>query len=108
MTKTKIVHCLKEDYDVYVGRGRCPKTGFVGLFGNPYTHISTKDTMAEHIVESREEAVEKYRKHLLADETLIGEVLLLDGKTLGCWCGEKLCHGSVIIEIINSKKYSLF
>jgi hypothetical protein len=96
MSVTRIVHCNKESYDTYIGRG--------GKWGNPYTHIADKDTLAEFIVGSREEAIEKYREYLVNNKELMAKLDELDGKTLGCWCHPKSCHGDVIIEVIIQQK----
>jgi hypothetical protein len=54
----QLVH-VTEEYDVYIGRGRCPQTGQYGIWGNPYT---TKDSsIARYKVKTVEEAVEMYR-----------------------------------------------
>lgn len=41
--KAKVVHCKKEPFDVYVGRG--------SVWGNPFSH--KEGTTAEHIVSNR-------------------------------------------------------
>ncbi len=93
---TKVVNKYKERYDVYIGRG--------SIFGNPYTHIKNKNTKAEFIVNTREEAVEKYRKYFYnkinADKNFKNEVLKLKNKTLGCFCKPKACHGDIIVEYL--------
>jgi len=33
-----VVHCRRAPYDVYVGRGRDPRTGAPGEWGNPFSH----------------------------------------------------------------------
>ena len=33
-----VVHCKLAPYDVYIGRGRDPKTGRRGQYGNDYSH----------------------------------------------------------------------
>ena len=95
---TKVVHCKRENYDIYIGRP--------GFFGNPYTHIADKHTLAKFVVSSREEAVEKYREWILSPEALSirSQLYKLEGKTLGCWCKPKACHGDVIIELIEQGK----
>ena len=35
--KTRVVHCKKSAYTVYIGRGRCPLTGELSIWGNPFT-----------------------------------------------------------------------
>jgi len=54
---TKVVHCKKEKYDVYIGRP--------SKWGNPFTHIKDKKTKAEFIVDNREEAVQRYKDWIL-------------------------------------------
>lgn len=101
----KVVHIQKEPYDVYIGRP--------SKWGNPYTHILDRETLAEFIVNSREEAISKYREYLTNNEELMGSIMELDGKTLGCWCIQDsnnppypyVCHGQVIQEIITQLKF---
>lgn len=84
---TKVVHCQKESYDVYIGRP--------SIFGNPFKE-------SDGI--TRAEAVEKYRNWVLYDdeaETVREKLPSLQGKILGCWCKPKLCHGDVIVEIVD-------
>lgn len=93
---TKVVHCKKEKYDVYIGRP--------SKWGNPYSH--EQRTSAKFKVNTRDEAISAYRiwitegegKHLLSD---LNE---LDGKILGCWCKPKSCHGDVLVELIEQQK----
>ena len=47
----RVVHCKKEDYDVYIGRGKCPKTGKYSIWGNPF--IIGKDGIIKHVFEKR-------------------------------------------------------
>jgi len=90
---TRVVHCNKEPYDVYIGRP--------SEWGNPYTHIKDKSTLAEYVVRNREEAVRKYKDWLLSQHHLMEKIESLRGKTLGCWCSPKSCHGDIIIEVLN-------
>jgi hypothetical protein len=93
--KTKVVHCKKEKYDVYIGRP--------SKWGNPFTHIKDKKTKAEYVVSSREEAIEKYREWITEGDGkhLLKDLHELKGKTLGCWCKPKPCHGDILVELIN-------
>jgi len=99
-----VVHVNKESYDVYIGRP--------SKWGNPYTHIDDKETLAEFIVSNREEAINKYRDYLLNNQELMDSIMELDGKVLGCWCIKDssnpypyVCHGQVIQEIITNLKF---
>lgn len=99
----KIVHCNKEPYDIYIGRP--------SIWGNPYTHHKDKETLAEFVVESREEAILKYREYILGNQELLDRLGELKGKTLGCWCIDSndsfpipyKCHGQVLVELLNQK-----
>ncbi len=78
----RVVHCKRESYDVYIGR---PST-----WGNPYEIGKDGD---------RETVIRKYREYLLSNPTLVAQLPELEGKTLGCWCAPKACHGDVLVEL---------
>jgi len=90
----KVVHCKKEKYDVYIGRP--------SKWGNPFTHIQDGKTLAKYIVADREEAVERYREWITEGngKYLLNHLSELEGKTLGCWCKPKSCHGDVLVELV--------
>lgn len=87
----KVVHCKKEEFDVYIGRG--------SKWGNPYSH--KEGTLAEHVVGSRVEAIKKYEEYLLSSEDLMRSLPELKGKVLGCWCKPKSCHGDILLKYAN-------
>jgi len=87
----RVVHCKKEEFDVYVGRG--------SKWGNPYSH--KEGTLAEEVVGSRSEAIQKYEEYLLSNEDLMRDLPELRGKILGCWCKPKSCHGDILIKYAN-------
>lgn len=89
--KTTVVHCKKKSYDIYIGRP--------SQFGNPYSHLS--GTLAEFKVDTREEAIEKYREYILGRPDLLALLPTLKGKRLGCFCRPQRCHGDVLIELID-------
>jgi len=91
----KVVHCKREPFDIYIGRPQ--------KWGNPFSHLN--GTLAKYKVNSREEAIASYKEWITNGE---GQYLLKDlhelkGKTLGCWCKPKACHGDVLIELCNQK-----
>lgn len=90
----KVVHHNKHHYDVYIGRP--------SKWGNPFTHHADKDTLAEHIVPTRRDAIEKYREYILFGEGkhLMDDLHELKGKVLGCWCKPKSCHGDILVELV--------
>ena len=87
----KVVHCKREEFDVYIGRG--------SRWGNPYSH--KVGTLAEHVVESRTEAIQKFEEYLLSNEELMASLPDLKGKILGCFCKPKSCHGDILLRYAN-------
>lgn len=86
---TRVVHCKREQHDVYIGRP--------SIWGNPFSHKA--GTLAQFQVSSREEAISKYREWLMQQPELLKKVHELKGKTLGCWCKPAACHGDVLAEL---------
>jgi hypothetical protein len=80
-----VVHCKKEKYDVYIGRP--------SKWGNPF-EIGKDGT--------REEVIEKYELWLRDQPDLIRSIPELSGKTLGCWCAPKECHGDVLVRLASA------
>ena len=76
---TKVVHCKKKSYDVYIGRG--------SKWGNPF--VIGKDG-------TRDEVISKYEMHIMSSESLVNSLPELVDKTLGCWCKPKACHGDIL------------
>ena len=90
--ETKVVNKWTEEFDVNIQRPT--------KWGNPYSHL--KRSVAEYKTSSLEETCEKYREFIEAkcqDPAFLEELKELKGKTLGC-CGEDLCHGKILIEMI--------
>ncbi|WP_144473018.1 DUF4326 domain-containing protein [Bacillus pumilus] len=81
-------------YDIYIGRG--------SKWGNPFSHLS--NTEADFKVDTREEAIRMYRLWLIKQPELIKSLRDLKGKTLGCFCKPKKCHGDILAEIANKLK----
>jgi hypothetical protein len=83
--KTRVVHCKREPYDVYIGRP--------GPWGNPFV-LGKEDQRADVIA--------KYREWLMEQPRLLAVVPELRGLTLGCWCAPKPCHGDVLAELADA------
>lgn len=97
-----VVHCKKESYDTYVGRG--------SRWGNPYSH--KPNTKALYIVPTLAEAVERFHDYLLGSPDLYQEVGELRGQVLGCWCAppggldaalppDAVCHAQILAYYAN-------
>ena len=80
----RVVHCKRQAYDVYIGRP--------GPWGNPFP-LRGED--------ERLEVIERYRQwlreQLAAGKISADDLLSLRGKTLGCWCAPRPCHGDVLL-----------
>ncbi len=85
MTMTRVVHCKKEPYDVYIGRP--------SKWGNPFE--IGKDGSREHVIFL-------YGEWLLENPSLREDIPELIGKVLGCWCSPKLCHGDLLADLANN------
>ena len=81
---TRVVHCKRAPFDVYIGRP--------SKWGNPY-EIGRDGT--------REEVIAKYRTHFQSTPALLAALPELRGKTLGCWCAPRACHGDILWELAN-------
>ncbi len=83
MTRPTIVHCKRAAHDVYIGRP--------SKWGNPFT-IGKDGT--------REQVIAKYRAWIKTRPELIAALPELAGKTLGCWCAPRACHGDVLADLV--------
>lgn len=113
---TKVIHIKNApkdwEYDsnyVYIGRSGARFGALKGYYGNPYSH--KKDSVAQYIVKSVDEAVQKYEeyfyKRIAEDEDFKNNIEKLRGKTLICFCKvseNEPCHGDVIAEWLSLKK----
>ncbi len=89
--KTRVVHCKKEPFNVYVGRP--------SIWGNPF-EIGKDGT--------RGEVIEKYREYLLGNPELLALLPTLRGKVLGCWCAPEACHGDVLAALADTTEFLTF
>jgi len=91
-----VVHCKRAAYDIYIGRGRCPRTGRSGPWGNPFAIGRDGD---------RDTVIAKHRAWFLAQPDLVARAQReLRGKVLGCWCSPAACHGDTLAEIANASE----
>lgn len=93
--KTNVVNIRTDKYEVYIGRAGKGKDGY---FGNPF-HLEDE--------EDRERILVLYKDYfnirIEEDEEFKNKVEGLKGKTLGCFCKPKLCHGDIIVEYLESE-----
>lgn len=82
MTQTRVVHCNKGDFDVYVGRPT--------KWGNPF--IIGRDG-------DRSEVIVQYLDWLVKHPELMDSLSELQGRVLGCWCAPRPCHGDILASL---------
>ena len=41
-----------------------------------------------------------YEQYVQSNPALLHKILMLVGKTLGCWCKPKPCHGDVLVKLV--------
>lgn len=86
---TRVVHCKREPYDIYIGRP--------GPWGNPFV-IGRDGT--------REQVIAKYEAWLRTSPDLLAGLSQLRGKVLGCWCAPQDCHGDVLARYADAQPES--
>lgn len=82
---TRVVHCKKQPFDVYIGRP--------SKWGNPF--VIGKDG-------TRDEVIAKYEQYIKSRTGLMAALPELKGKTLGCWCSPAKCHGDVLANLADT------
>ena len=93
---TSVVHLHKQSYDVLVDRST--------PWGNPFTHIRDRHTLARFVVSTRSESITSFAIWAYESDDpeaawIREHVHELQGKTLACWCMPKHCHGEVLAEM---------
>lgn len=90
----RVVDIRFDDYDLYIGREN--KTYYLkaSKWANPFVIRREVD---------RASVLEKYRIYVLNNPELYNSLEELNGKTLGCWCVGKKCHGHILKELLEEK-----
>ncbi len=90
--KARVVHCMKETYDVYIGR----KNDKAGLSESKWHNPFFGDG-----------SVERFRAYIQTRPDLLAALPELKGKILGCWCkgtSRTSCHGDVLAELADKEE----
>jgi hypothetical protein len=105
-TLTTVVHLKRtkeriiQGCDVYIGR-RWNMGGWAleeSIWHNPFKLADAKKATPEEI----DEVLRKYEAHVRSKPELMSRLLSdLQGKSLGCWCLPKPCHGNVLVKLVN-------
>jgi hypothetical protein len=91
----KVANINDEECDIYIGRP--------SKWGNPYS--SKNGTLAKYKVDTREEAISKYKEWITVGEGkhLLNDLHELKGMVIGCWCKPSRCHGDVLYDLYNER-----
>ena len=89
--KTTVVNKYQASYDVYIGRG--------SKWGNPYSMKNKSD-------KERNKVCDLYEEYFWVTN-LCYDVKELRGKTLGCFCKPKRCHGDFLADLANMDQEEL-
>ena len=52
---------------------------------------------------TRDDVIARYELWLLEQPELVDALPELAGKTLGCWCAPRACHGDVLARLANAQ-----
>lgn len=100
---TRVVNVKNEKCDVRIHRkrnGSIPEPPEECCLGNPFhLHDVNND-------EERQKVIRQYRDYFylrLNEPNFKSYVLSLKGKSLGCFCAPKPCHGDIIKEFLDER-----
>lgn len=91
-----------QNADVYIGR-ECRLGGWnldASIWGNPFK--LPKKATAEQV----QDVLRKYEDHVRSQPVLMARVHELAGRTLGCFCAPKPCHGHVLAKLVHEWQLS--
>ena len=100
--KTKVVDVRFEEYDYYIGRynKNIPKD-------KVFNNYELKNPFKMHKEKDREKVIKQFEIYFMdminKSEKFRTSLKELKGKTLGCWCNKKNCHGHIIAEFVDKE-----
>lgn len=94
----KVVNVREESFDIFIGRP--------SKWGNPFSHKEKSNSKWK--TSNRKESIQKHKEWILSQPDLLNDLHEIRGKTLGCWCKPKSCHGDFLVELCNRDFTPLF
>lgn len=91
----RVVHCEREPFDVYCGRGSRSLGLSASKWANPF-RIGRDGT--------REQVIAKHKRWMLTQPELLAALEELRGRTLGCHCAPQACHCDTLLELANAPR----
>ena len=105
MCQTKVINIKDAPKDWRIS----PKYAYIGRWNRFYGLGRSKfynPIKLEH-EDDRTQIIEAYRNYLLNNTNLLAQIEELRGKVLVCYCAPKMCHGNVLIELLNSQRQEI-
>jgi hypothetical protein len=91
---TRVVHCQRAPFDVYIGHAN----GRAGLNASKWANPFKLPRGAD--LHTRLAVLAKYAAWLEGQPELLAAIGELRGKVLGCWCAPPLpCHGHILAKL---------
>jgi Domain of unknown function (DUF4326) len=91
----RVVHCEREPFDIYCGRGSRSLGLSASKWANPF-RIGRDGT--------REQVIAKHKRWLPTQPQLLAALDELRGQTLGCHCAPRACHCDTLVELANAPR----
>lgn len=88
-----LLEWLKDPSHIYIGRDMSfyVDGAYKSKWHNPYKVSKDGNGL--------DNSLERYEEHIRSSG-LINDIMELQGKTLGCWCKPKRCHGDVLLKLL--------
>ncbi len=87
-----LAHWLEFPDHIYIGRTQRFITGAKkSKWANPFSRKKY----------GRHKCIQMFRDYIKHQPGLLKNISELEGKVLGCWCKPELCHGDVLIELLD-------
>lgn len=89
-----LLHWLENPDHIYIGRHvRYVQGAVKSKWANPFGKKKY----------GHKKCVEMYESYILNQPELLADLHELKGKTLGCWCKPSVCHGDILIRLIEER-----
>ena len=112
MSQTTVVHCMRDKFDVYIGRPNPKVRADSYKWGNPF-RIGDECPTLDHVIR----AYEIWFLFSMEAGSLRTDLPELKGKKLGCWCAPKggigysdtkiICHGQLLAYLADHPEMCL-
>jgi uncharacterized protein DUF4326 len=102
---SNLIEWLQDDSHVYIGRDMSfyVDGAFKSKWHNPFKTKKPGKVYKKGNYYSLDESVKLYEEHIRNSPELMNSLEELRGKTLGCWCKPRKCHGDILVKLVNEQ-----